>query len=341
MRKRLCLCVRDYTRGGMQLAAAPLLLAIFFSALISALTTIALAQVAPVTGPAPALRTGPASKPQSGENLAVPGHAVPADRGNLSEHNIEWVATQPPQVQMEFLLGAAVNHDIGATNLIAGMVEGWRGKLKASDRWETLQDTALYSNDLRVRAAAIEINLAGRSIPKTDEEADRLIETAHKLTDSRPYFAWELGILGNRGIRTARIHELLAEWIHDPNQQVRFWSVEGLAHLGTDDTIKNFLDVFRNDPSLEVRERAGCSLAKSGMMTREQRMKAVPGLIELGDDPAVQGTTRNWIYQALREITGVNLADDPAAWRNWYSAHGAEKVREFGKGDVWSVLGNT
>ncbi len=224
---------------------------------------------------------GPAPKPRSGQDIAVPGRPVPADRGNLSEHNIEWVATQPPQVQMEFLLGAAVNHDIGATNLIAGMVEGWRGKLKATERWETLQDTALYSNDLRVRAAAIEINLAVRSIPKTDDEADQLIETARKLPDSRPYFAWELGMLANRGVRTAQIHELLAEWIHDPNQQVRFWAVEGLAHLGTDDTIKNFLDVFRNDPSLEVRERAGCSLAKSGMMTREQRMKAVPGLIGL------------------------------------------------------------
>ncbi len=294
-------------------------------------------QVAPV-GPAPRV---PANKPQSGADIAVPGRPVPADRGNLSEHNIEWVATQPPQVQMEFLLGAAVNHDIGATNLIAGMVEGWRGKLKATDRWETLQDTALYSNDLRVRAAAIEINLAVRSIPKTDEEADQLIETAHKLTESRPYFAWELGMLANRGVQTARIHELLAEWIHDPNQQVRFWSVEGLAHLGTDNTIKNFLDVFRNDPSLDVRERAGCSLAKSGMMTREQRMKAVPGLIALGEYPSLDATTRNWVYQALREITGVNMGNDAAQWRNWYAAHGSEKVREFQKGDVWSVLGNS
>jgi len=282
-----------------------------------------------------------APMPQSGEDLPVPGRPVPADRGNLSEHNIEWVGTQPPQVQMEFLLGSAVNHDIGATNLIAGMVDGWRGKLKPTDRWETLQDTALYSNDLRVRAAAIEINLAVRSIAKTDADADRLMDTAHKLPGSRPYFAWELGMVANRGIRTERIHELLAEWIHDPNQQVRFWSVEGLAHLGTDDTIKNFLDVFRNDPSLDVRERAGCSLAKSGMLTREQRMKAVPGLLELADDPSLDATTRNWVYQALREITGVNIGNDPATWRNWYAAHGAEKVHEIQKGDVWSVLGNS
>ena len=309
-----------------QTRCALILLTVFLAAFLAAAQAV----------PAP-----PAPKPQSGEDLPVPGRPVPADHGKLSEHNVEWVQTQPAQVQMEFLLGAAINHDVYATNLIAGMVDGWRGKLKATPRWETLQDTALYSNDLRVRAAAIEINLAVRNIAKTDDYGDQMIEAAHKLPQNRPYFAWELGMLANRGIRTERIHELLAEWIHDPNQQARFWSVEGLAHLGSDDTIRNFLDVFRNDPSLEVRERAGCSLAKSGMLTREQRMKAVPGLINLADDPSLDPTTRNWVYQALREITNVNLPNNPATWRNWYSAHGAEKIREFGKGDSWSVLGNS
>jgi len=46
------------------------------------------------------------------------------------------------------------------------------------------------------------------------------------------------------------------------------------------------------------------------------------------------------VYQALREITNVNLPNDPATWRNWYSTHGLEKTREFGQGDGWSVLGN-
>jgi hypothetical protein len=77
------------------------------------------------------------------------------------------------------------------------------------------------------------------------------------------------------------------------------------------------------------------------MLTREQRMKAVPGLVELGDDPSLDATTRSWVYQALREITNVNLPNDPAAWRNWYSTHGAEKAHEFGTGDSWSVLGNS
>jgi hypothetical protein len=288
-----------------------------------------------------AAQTAPPQKPQSGEELPLPGRPVLADHSKLSEHNIEWLQTQPPQEQMEFLLGAAVNHDVGATTMISKMVEDWRGRLHRTPRWETLQDTAFYSNDLRVRAAAIEINLAVMNLPKTDASADRLIASAEKTPGNRPWAAWELGMLANRGVETQRIHELLAGWLHDSNQQVRFWSVEGLAHIGTDDTIKNFLDVFRNEQALEVRERAGCSLAKSGMLTREQRMKAGPGLIELGDEPSLDSTTRAWVYQALREITNVNLPNDPAAWRNWYSEHGAEKTREFGQGDEWAVLGNS
>src|SRR5215468_8285659 len=82
-----------------------------------------------------------APKPQSGAELPVPGHPVPADHARLSEHNIEWLVGQPPQTQMEFLLSSAVNHDVGATNLISKMVEEWRGKLTDTSRWQGLQET--------------------------------------------------------------------------------------------------------------------------------------------------------------------------------------------------------
>jgi len=72
----------------------------------------------------------------------------------LSEHNIEWLKTQSAQVQMEFLRGAAINHDQGATDMIAKMLKEWHGKLHRSQRWQDLETTALSSNDLRVRAAA-------------------------------------------------------------------------------------------------------------------------------------------------------------------------------------------
>src|SRR2546430_5622625 len=66
---------------------------------------------------------------------------------------------------------------------------------------------------------------------------------------------------------------------------------------------------------MDVRERAGCSLAKSGMLTCEQRMKAMPGLLELTDDPSLNATTRLWVYQALREITNENLPKDRKSTR--------------------------
>lgn len=276
----------------------------------------------------------------SGGEISVPGGAVAADHSQLSEHNIEWVLQQPPQTQAEFLLGAAINHDHGATDMIDKMVEGWHGKLHFTKRFDDLQLTALYSNDLRVRAAAIETNLAVYHLAKTGETADRLMISAEKMASYRPFATWELGMLANRGVEPERIHEFLRGYLHDSNEKTRYWTVEGLAHLGTDDTIKDFLDVFRNDPSLEVRERAGCSLAKSGMLTREQRMLAVPGLIELAEDPSLDNTTRSWVYQALREITNEHLGDDPAVWRNWSNTTAARRRDEFRQADQWAVLGN-
>jgi len=94
--------------------------------------------------------------------------------------------------------------------------------------------------------------------------------------------------------------------------------------------------VLRNDPSMDVRERGGCSLAKSGMLTREQRMKAVPGLIELAADTSVNDVTRSWAFQALREIANEPLGNDAPAWRNWFSAHGTERANQFRQEDVAS-----
>ncbi len=281
-----------------------------------------------------------AAQPTTGDQLPVPGRPVPADHGQLSEHNIEWILQQPAQTQAEFLLGAAVNHDHGATDMIDKMVDGWHGKLHYTQRFDDLQLTALYSNDLRVRAAAIEVNLAVYNLAKTEETAERLMGSAEKSPAYRPYATWELGMLANRGVEPEKIHEFLRGYVHDRDEKTRHWTVEGLAHLGTDDTIKDFLDVFRNDPSLDVRERAGCSLAKSGMLTREQRMLAVPGLIDLAYDPSLDTTTRSWVYQALREITNERLGNDPAAWRSWYDSAGTKRRNEFRQGDPWSVLGN-
>ena len=116
--------------------------------------------------------------------------------------------------------------------------------------------------------------------------------------------------------------------------------MEGTALIGTDDTIPELLDVLGHDASPEVRERGGCSVAKSGMLTREQRMKAVPGLIEIAADPSEDQATQSWAFQALREITDEQIGNDVNAWQNWYDSHGPERTQQFHQQDQNQLLGN-
>jgi HEAT repeat protein len=91
-----------------------------------------------------------------------------------------------------------------------------------------------------------------------------------------------------------------------------------MSLLGSDASIEPMLEAFRNDPSKEVREGAGCGIAQSGMLTKGQRMKAVPTLIKFAEDPAIDANTRSWVFQALRDISGENLGSDPSTWRIWW-----------------------
>ena len=276
----------------------------------------------------------------SGNNLPVQGTPVPATHARLSEHEVEYINSLPPQEQMEELMQAAVNHDVGATSMIMEKLESWKRNLKRTKKWETLEQTSLYSNDLRVRAAAIEVDILSYNMEKDPQWADRLMDSGEQTPGNRPFDAWTLGMLANRGIETQRVQDKLRQWMHDPDQQTRFWAVEGTALIGTDDAIPDLLDVLRNDPSLDVRERGGCSLAKSGMFTREQRMKAVPGLIDIAAEPSEDATTRGWAFQALREITNEPIGNDVNAWKNWYDAHAGERIQQFRKEDQSQVLGN-
>ncbi len=200
----------------------------------------------------------------TGHQLAAQGKPVAASTPKLSEHVREWIESQPPQVQAEELLSDAINHDEGATDVIMQKLDSWYGRIKLTPKLTDIEMTALYSNDLRVRAAAIEVTLVANELQTTPDTASRLIQMGEETASNRPYAAWYLGMLANRGVDTDDIHDRLVAWSHDPDEQTRFWAVEGLAHIGTDNTIATFLDVFRSDPSDNVRERAGCSLREIG-----------------------------------------------------------------------------
>lgn len=277
----------------------------------------------------------------SGNNLPVQGSPVPATHSKLSEHEIEYINGLAPQQQAEELMQAAVNHDTGATTMIMEKLSLWKGHLQRTKKWETLEQIALYSNDLRVRAAAIEVDLLTYQVEKDPQWVDRLIESGENVPNNRPFDSWVLGMLANRGVETQRIHDKLRQWMHDPDQQTRFWAVEGTALIGSDDIIPDLLEALHRDPDPGVRERGGCSLAKSGMLTREQPMLAVPGLIEIAADDSAGATTQAWAFQALREITNEPIASDLSAWRNWYDAHGRERTEQFHRQDQSQVLGNS
>ena len=253
--------------------------------------------------------------------IALEGRPVAASPARLSEHEIQELDHMTPQAQAELLLERAINHYDGAIEAIDQRVNLWRGSLKIEGQLNTLFTSALNANDLRVRAAAIEIDLAGYNVEKTTESVNSQIQALESGEGDRITHLWLLGLLGNRGVEPDRAFQVLFQYAHDPDTHLRYWAIEGLAYLGTDATIQPLLDIFRNDSSANLRERSACGLAQSGMLQQSQRMKAVPALLTYLEDPTFDGASHQWVIQALQDISGQRIGDDPGAWRRWYSSH--------------------
>src|SRR5205823_6665112 len=82
----------------------------------------------------------------------------------------------------------------------------WRGRVRLSPNLNSLITTALNSNDLRVRAAGIEVDLAAMNMAKTSESAEHLLAQAEGGELSQRVWAlWGLGLLGNRGVEPERL----------------------------------------------------------------------------------------------------------------------------------------
>jgi hypothetical protein len=250
----------------------------------------------------------------------------------LSEPELD---RQRPQKQAELLLERAVSHSNADPNEIEAQIESrsdaWRGKLQWDSQLGDLTTVALNSNDRSVRASAIEVQLAAYGLTKTESTVDALARQADSRDHQKKIWAlWALGLLGNRGVEPERVVQVLAAHLKDSGkdkskekeEDARRWAVEGLALVGTTPTIAPLLEAMRGDPSPMVREHAACSLAQSGMLSRQQRLIAVPQLIDYSADPTIDAQTRLWVFQALADITQQRLPNDSAAWRNWYQTRG-------------------
>jgi len=246
---------------------------------------------------------------------------LPASNPRINNTEMEAISHLAPQQQAERLLKLAIHQPDQSLGLIHTNLDSWRGHLEDTDQLFHLVLAALNSDDPRVRVAAVEIDLVANNLRKSPQSLAKLLNQIHNDPDGRYLALWRLGALGNRGVQPATVLTTLLRYAHDSNQQTRFWAVEGLAMLGTAESIDPLLSILAHDPAKQVRERAASNLARSGMLTGEQRLTAVPQLLNLLDDDSLEPATQDLVCAALQAITGASFGKDLGAWREWWAHH--------------------
>src|SRR5258708_755717 len=248
-------------------------------------------------------------------------NASPNSRPIHSQGNSAPLDRLQPQKQAEALLELAVGRSGDAVAQISSRVDRWQGKLNWNPQIATLTTAALNSNDMRVRESGIEVELAAYGLAKNSASLEYLLTTAASSDHAQKIWAlWALGLMGNRGVETARVIQVLTTHLKDSDEDSRHWAVAGLALVGSTETVTALLQVMHNDPAPAVREAAACALAQSGMYTSEQRRAIIPQLLAYTNDPSLDAQTHAWAFQALGDITHQRLPNDSTVWRNWYES---------------------
>jgi hypothetical protein len=261
-------------------------------------------------------------------NSSAPAPAlVSTSKPSSANMDAEELGHLAPQQQAERLLELAIKQHENSLELINQKLASWRGHLESTGHLFNLVLSALKSDDPRVRTAAVEIDLEASNLSKSHQSVTRLLKQIQNDPHSRYLSLWRLGALGNRGVEPATVLSNLLRYSHDANQQTRFWAVEGLAMLGTEESIDSLLSILAHDPAQQVRERAATGLARSGLLTGEQRLTAVPQLLNLLDDDSLDPGTLGLVYSTLRAITGASFGQNPEAWREWWAHHDAPEKR--------------
>lgn len=237
-----------------------------------------------------------------------PASTSPTSAGSLSP---------TAQSEAEALLARVAAGDSLAAEQVLSQSDGWIGKTRRTPRANQLITVALDQHDVHVRQAALQADLAMDGIPR-DATGLNLLKTAAGTPSQRAWALWSLGGLGNRGVDPAQAAGIIESYLGDPDARVRMAAVNGLAILGTDQTIPVLVDRFRNDSSALVQEQAACGLAEAGMYTHEQRMLAAGSLVRGLNDPQLTADQKNWAVHALADISGENLGMNPTAWQHWY-----------------------
>ena len=261
--------------------------------------------------------------------------------GPLTDADVARLLGSAPQTQAEELFERAIGHDARALEVFGQQVDGWIGHINQTARIAQLLERAQYSKDLRIRLAHVDMSLALEGFHENEQAANSLIARARTDPQHRAWALYYLGMLAGRGVDYDRLHGALLDYArNDKDPMVRQWAVEGLRFLGKDEVLGELFASFTQDPSMNVRDRAGCNISDCGIFTRKQRMRLVPKLIELVAEPGLSPQMRTWSFMALREITDENLPSEADAWNRWFADHGAEKMAEFEHLGWWQVRGD-
>ena len=212
----------------------------------------------------PAMPSAAQSLPNEvvGHKIRVPGDKVEGTTEKLSEVERLIVEALPPQQQAERLLQYAISHHVGATDEIKARVKEWRGTIATSQTMATLLDVARNGANLRVRAAAIEIELAAMNMAKTAAQVDALLaRIAGSPKDARSEI-YTLGLLGNRGIETDRIHTSrgpTTTWcVTRPTPRSRTWAPTIRSPISSRRSITTRRQPCRSTAAAVAWRTAGC-----------------------------------------------------------------------------------
>lgn len=255
---------------------------------------------------------------QRGANIL--SSAMRAANSSRASVTVRRPANPVLQTNAERLLERLGRGDRGAAEEIAAHSADWTGKTQSTQRTDELLNVAINSNDMRIREASIQAQLALEGIPENETGLEKL-KSAVADPNLRIRSLWMLGALGNRGVDPVHVAKILESYLSDPDIEVRSWALNGLSLVATDETIPMLLDRFRNDPSPIVQERAACGLAESGMYSHAQRMVAAKSFVAWLDDSLLTAQQHIWTLQALHDIAGASPAssDSASAWRDWWS----------------------
>lgn len=158
------------------------------------------------------------------------------------------------------------------------------------------------------RSAIVAEATAVRAAPPTRQEefARRLVDAV--VAEHDPAIR-SLIVETAAGLQAPSAIAICRGAVSDPDPRVRMAACTAWLRLGGGDAVAELSRRYREDDDLGVRLRALRALGEL------KDAAAIPVVVTALDDPDPAVQTR--AVQALKQLTGRNLGNDPQAWRTW------------------------